>query len=429
MGQIESFYLLSKFSMKCGLMTHSFCPYFNQNQCRSCTWIELPYEAQIQRKEQVIKERLGFLGSFTLENSTRSSEKAFRNRVKMVVTGTSENPIIGLTGLTNRPGLLDLLGATAESHLDQGRELLACPIHHVKINEVIALLPDFIKRFNLIPYRISERRGELKGLIFFYSQQTDEMYLRFVLRSKECVSRILKMLPELQSKVPQLVCVSANIQPIPHAILEGTEEIILTEKKVVAHQIGAVQLNLAPSAFVQTNSEVAVQLYETAAKWIGETRSRKMIELYCGQGAFSFLAAARASYLMQCLGFDINSEAVRAANETAENLGLKNLRFECADASRGIELIDKIRDTNPDLILVNPPRKGLGSGVVMLKSSLPKTLIYSSCSIESLAKDLKELASHYRLKRAQLFDLFPHTEHFETLVELESSGNASMARI
>ena len=312
----------------------------------------------------------------------------------MVVTGTSAEPIIGLMG---------------EENLDQGRKILECPIHHPRLNEVIQALPEFISQFNLIPYQIESRKGELKGLILFYSPLSDQMYLRFILRSKECVSRIQKLLPSLQKIFPFLTCVTANIQPIPHATLEGHEEIFITEQKWIEHGLDNLVFHLAPQAFVQTNTEVATQLYQTAADWIAELRPEKMLELFCGQGAFSFFAAKSAK---QILGIEINEDAVKTANETAKKLGLTHVSFQSMDAKNAPSI-------GADLILVNPPRRGLGESISIILQSQPEHLIYSSCSVTTLTKDLQILSDSYTIKKTNIFDMFPHTEHFEILALLE----------
>jgi 23S rRNA (uracil747-C5)-methyltransferase len=375
----------------------TFCGYFNRGECRSCSEIGHDYSAQLKAKEARLKSAFGAIPLPPLEVSVPSKLEGFRNRAKMVVTGTTAAPVIGLAG---------------ESRLDDGRELLACPIHHPKLNAVIGAMPEFIRDYNLIPYRITERDGELKGLILFYSSETDEMYLRFVLRSKECVSRIRKLLPVLQARFPEITVVTANLQPIPHAILEGPEEIFVTERRTIRHSIGGIPFRLSPQAFVQTNSEVATKLYAKAAEWIRESKSERVLELFCGQGAFSFFAAKSASAL---LGIDRNAEGVAAANESASEQGLSHLAFRAADAG-SMEM--ELATFNPDLILVNPPRKGLGKTVELLRQAAPREIIYSSCDVKSLAADLAVLASLYRVRRIQIFDLFPHTGHFETIAWL-----------
>ncbi len=379
----------------------TFCPYFNARKCQSCEWIDQPYASQIHQKETHLRALLSpiFSGKSVLEPTLTSAPKAFRNRAKLSVTGTLSAPIIGLTG-----------GA---DDLDAGQELLACPIHHPKLNTMIQAMPHFIREARLEPYRISERAGELKGLILYYSPESNEMYLRFILRSQECVARLTKFLPSIRAQFPELTCVTANIQPVPHAILEGELEIYLTEQKTIAHVIEGVALRLAPRAFVQTHFSAAEKLYRTAAEWISETGAKRMVELYCGQGAFSFVAASK---LEKSLGIEINPEAVETARATAKTLGLSHLEFLAMDAQ---SVAREAIAFTPDLVLVNPPRKGLQKGVELVRTIHPRWFIYSSCSAESLAEDLKKLVTHYIPVRCQIFDFFPHTSHFETLILLK----------
>ncbi len=379
-------------------MAVTFCAYYDSEQCHSCEWIEPNYAEQLSRKEKQICEALNFFPDLSLEKSTESPQVGFRNRAKMSVTGTLENPIIGLLG---------------ESQLDQGRELLSCPIHHPILNQLLHLLPDFIRKAQLTPYRISERTGELKGLIAFYSPGSEQMYLRFILRSKESVLRISQSLPELQANCPVLTCVSVNLQPVPHAILEGPEEIILTDQKTIEHPIDSLPLKLSPQAFVQTNAQVAEALYKTAASWIAESGACKVLELFCGQGTFSFVAAKNTG---RFLGIEINREAVTLANKMAKELNFPRLKFQCADAT---QLQKEIEDFSPDLILANPPRRGLTQSISLIQKVQPQNFIYSSCHIESLAMDLKQIADYYQIQKIKLFDMFPHTRHFETLIWLE----------
>jgi 23S rRNA (uracil747-C5)-methyltransferase len=358
----------------------------------------MEYASQLQAKEKTIRDALAFLNPPALEKSVPSERTGFRNRAKMLVSGSSANPVVGLLG---------------EEELDQGREILDCAIHHPRLNQLIGAMPALIRERLLEPYRIKERRGELKGLIAYYSPLSRQLYLRFVLRSKADLSKVQAMLPSLQTAFPDLVCISANIQPIPHAILEGPEEIFLTERESIDHQVGSFLVKLAPQAFVQTNFEVASCLYETAALWIGQARPSKMLELFCGQGLFSFFAHKS---VCEALGIELNPRAVQAAVETASDLGIANLAFKSMDASK---VSEEVRRYAPNLVLANPPRKGMGQGIELILESRPEQFIYSSCSIESLAADLRKLSDGYRVERVQLFDMFPHTPHFETLVGLK----------
>jgi 23S rRNA (uracil747-C5)-methyltransferase len=375
---------------------NSFCTYYNEKKCQSCTLINSPYLDQIAQKEQLLKEAFPHV---RLLPSVSSRELNFRNKAKLSVTGTADKPIIGLTGL---------------EELDGGREILNCPLHHQAINAVVDLLPEFIIRAQLRPYQIAERKGELKGVILFYSEHTQELYLRFVLRSKESLDRIKKHMDFLTAKFPYISCISANIQPVPHALLEGKEEIMLSQRTYINHQLDRYTLRISPQAFVQTNQSVAEKLYTAAAEWIRDLQPVKFSELFCGQGAFSFFAS---SYVKESLGIEINAEAIAEAKRTAQELGLLHLSFKCKDAT---EVKEELARFSPDVILVNPPRKGLGKGVDLLCEINACHLIYSSCNHESLARDLEILSPYYNIEKIQLFDMFPHTRHFETLVLLTS---------
>ena len=387
----------------------SFCGYFNRGECRSCSEIDRSPSEQIAAKEARIRSSLNF---FSTENlpilaSVRSEPKAFRNRAKMSVTGTLADPRIGLIGAEN---------------LDDGRSLLECPIHHPELNRFLLAMPDFIREYRLIPYRIGEKTGELKSLIAFYSPSSHEMYVRFVLRSQECVSRLRKALPKLQADFPALVCVSANLQPIPHAILEGPEEIFLTERRTITHRLGEFSFRLSPQTFVQTNVEVATQLYREVAKWVAEAKPSKMLELYCGQGAFSFFTAAASPGIGEIEGLDLNPEGIASAEEMARELGLGQLKFRVMDASRVGPELERFQD---GLVLVNPPRAGLRAAADWIAKYPPAELIYSSCALETLAPDLRKFSNFYCVRKIRLFDLFPHTNHFETLVWLSRKNIGS----
>jgi 23S rRNA (uracil747-C5)-methyltransferase len=362
-----------------------FCAYFNANICRSCELLPVDYSQQIRNKEAVLLKALD--SRIALLPSVTSKETGFRNKAKLVVSGTLEKPLIGLID----------------------KEILECPVHDPAINRLLIDLVPFIQEAKLIPYNISERKGELKGLIVFHGT---EMYLRFVLRSKEPLDRIKKHLPRLMSKYPELASVSVNIQPIHSAILEGDEEVSLSARDHIIHEINGMKLKLRPRAFVQTNQEVAGKLYSTAASWVKELKVKKFLELFSGQGAFSFHCAP---FVQEARGVEINQDAVMVANEAAKEFKLDHLKFVSLDAGKSSEIV---KEFSPDLILVNPPRRGLSESISVLKNQKPEWIIYSSCSVESLATDLQGL-SEYKIERAQLFDMFPHTSHFETLVLLK----------
>lgn len=375
---------------------NTFCTYYNQGLCRSCDELETEYSVQIRKKEEKLLKFMSGLRLPPLEETVTSLLTQFRNKAKFSVTGTVSDPIIGLTGIEK---------------LDEGRELLNCPLHLPEINDLLPAIKTFITLAHLVPYQISQKKGELKGIIIYFSEESKEGYLRFILRSKESLDRIRKHLPLLQAEFPSLKCITANIQPIPHAILEGDEEIYFDEKKYISNVAGGIRYFLGPQGFVQTNQKVAARLYETAAQWVKEVNGKKFLELFCGQGAFSFFSS---SVIEQGMGIEINAEAIQIAQLTAEDY--PHLNFEASDASKVGSIIENF---HPDIILVNPPRRGIAAASDLIAKSPARYFIYSSCNAESLAEDLKKLTDSFSIERIQIFDMFPHTSHFETLVLLK----------
>ena len=380
---------------------NTFCSYYNQSICSSCNKIEQPYVDQLNSKVEKLTNLLSFTAPYELMKPVGSTTTGFRNKAKFSITGSIEFPIIGLTG---------------EKELDLGRDIKDCPLHHSAINELANGLVSFIQLANLKPYQIKSKDGELKGAIIYFSSETKQMYLRLILRSKESLDRIRKHSTTLIKQFPNLKCLSANIQPVAHAILEGEEEIFFTPNNFIEHQIGEAKRTLHPQGFVQTNQERAEKLYSTAAFWVKEASPETFMELFSGQGAFSFFIQR---YVKQALGVEINPEAVKRANQTAKEMNWNHLNFIAEDAAKISKLIS---DFNPELILVNPPRRGLGQATELMKEVKSGYFIYSSCNAETLAQDLLTLKDHFKVIKAQVFDMFPHTDHFETLVLLKSIG-------
>jgi 23S rRNA (uracil747-C5)-methyltransferase len=195
------------------------------------------------------------------------------------------------------------------------------------------------------------------------------------------------------------------------AILEGEEEIFLTEAQRLEERFNGISLYIRPKSFFQTNPTVAEKLYRTAAEWAGETNPQRLWDLFCGVGGFALHCAAPGR---EITGIEIEPEAIACARDSAQTLGFEGLRFESLDAAT----FSATAGAAPDVLIVNPPRRGLGEQLCRwLERISPERILYSSCNAASLAKDLEYL-SGYRPGRVQLFDMFPHTPHYEVLVEL-----------
>lgn len=370
------------------------CALYDAGRCRSCQWIDQPVADQLSSKMADLRALLGArpVGEWCAPVS--GPEQAFRNKAKMVVSGSVEKPLLGMLHRDGTP-----------------EDLTSCPLYPASFSAVFSALKPFIVRAGLTPYNVARKRGELKYLLLTESQQDGGMMLRFVLRSEAKLAQLSAALPALQAQLPQLNVISVNIQPVHMAIMEGEKEIFLTDQQALAEQFNNVPLWIRPQSFFQTNPSVASQLYATARAWVRELPVAHMWDLFCGVGGFGLHCATPA---MKLTGIEIAPEAIACARQSAEQLGLHNLHFQALDSTAFATGQGDI----PDLVLVNPPRRGIGQALCdYLSEMAPSFIIYSSCNAQTMAKDLQQLPG-YRIARVQLFDMFPHTAHYEVLTLL-----------
>jgi 23S rRNA (uracil747-C5)-methyltransferase len=366
------------------------CGYFDRGECRSCTLMGTAYGAQVEGKLAHAQQLLAAWPDARWLPPLFSRPSQFRNRAKMVVGGTSDNPTLGILGPDQ-----------------QGIDLTLCGTLAPGLSAAFAAISAFISLARITPYDVAARRGELKHVLLTESPD-GELMLRFVLRSTEPLGRIRKHLPSLLAALPQLAVVTVNLLPEHKAVLEGDEELPLAGE-TLAMRLGDVVLHLRPASFFQTNTEIAQGLYTQARLWIDEVAAGSVWDLYCGVGGFALHVAAPGRRVH---GVEVSAPAIESARLSAAQAGLTKVSFATGDATA------LAAENAPDAIIVNPPRHGLGDALCRtLDASGVPTIIYSSCNAVTLARDIAAMPA-YRLDRIRLFDMFPQTEHYETMVLL-----------
>ena len=370
------------------------CDYFNQNKCRSCTWLDRDYADQLIAKTTALRVLLEAHPPQEWLPAVASPQTEFRNKAKMAVLGTQSAPILGIV-----------------NHQGEEVSLCDCPLYPVAMQALLLRLQVWIQQAGLPPYQVDKRQGEIKFILLTRSQFSGEYMLRLVLRSEQLLARIKQRLPQLLADTPDISVVSVNIQPVHMAILEGEKEIFLTQNTRLSERLNGVPLYIRPKSFFQTNPVVAAELYNTARKWTAEIGPRSLLDLYCGVGGFGLHCATPK---MVMTGIEIEQEALACAQQSAREMGLSHVNLIAADLTG----LMTIQAGSPDLIIINPPRRGIGQALcAQLADMAPQHILYSSCNAETLAQDLSHMPG-YRLARVQLFDMFPHTPHYEVLAKL-----------
>lgn len=361
----------------------------------------VPYRDQVDTKDARARASIAPFGDPLWEPPVTGPESGFRTKAKMVVAGSVTAPTLGILDAEHR-----------------GVDLRDCGILSPGLRAAMPAISDFLTVARIPPYDVATRRGEAKHAIVTEAP-SGELMLRLVLRSTEAVPRVRKHLPSLRDALAHLRVVTVNMLGAHAAVLEGEEEIVLTDDDSLAYRIADLVLHLGPRAFVQTNTTVADALYRQARNWVDEVDPGTVWDLYCGIGGFALAAAGEDRVV---LGVETSESAVAAANDSAIRAGIADrVRFVAGDATE----FARTAPTPPDLVIVNPPRRGLGTELAewVQKSAVPAVL-YSSCNPETLARDLAAMPSLAPV-RAQLFDMFPQTDHAEILVALRRRGATS----
>ena len=381
------------------------CDYFDAGRCRSCALMGVPYAVQLADKDARCRRALADAApTVSWLEPFAGPESAFRNKAKLVVGGRTGAVTVGI------------LDADAN-----GVDLRACGLHEPALQQLIPRVADVVDEIGLEPYDVSARRGELKHVILTLSPAGRAM-MRFVLRSRRHLALLESRLSMLQARLPEVSVVSVNLQPEHKAVLEGDTEIVLTSQGQLAMPVGDITLFLRPNSFFQTNTAVASALYGQAQDWTRQVAPAVVLDLYCGVGGFALSCALAGAG--RVLGVEVSPEAVHSADSSATRLraehpGVGPLEFRAGDATDVGTLDPQLMDAASSMVVVNPPRRGIGADLAAwLERSGADHLVYSSCNVESLARDLTQLPS-FVAREARLFDMFPQTSHHEVIVRLE----------
>jgi 23S rRNA (uracil747-C5)-methyltransferase len=372
------------------------CDYFDAGVCRSCQLLEIRYADQLTRKQARVAAALAPVApGLAWLPAVASAEAGFRTKAKMVAGGTVVAPTLGIL-----------------SPSGEGVDLLGCGLHSPGLQAALPVLRSFVTEAGLTPYSVPRRHGELKHVIATEAA-SGELMVRWVLRSTEALSRLRKHLPALRERLPIAVA-SVNLQPEHKAVLEGDEEIVLTEQGSLTMRVNEIELHLRPQSFFQTNTEVAAALYRHARALAAEIAPTTVWDLYCGVGGFGLHLAGPGRTVV---GVESSAQAIASARLSAADLGLADSTTWIAGDATAYALAAS--GETPELVVVNPPRRGIGPRLAgWLEAADVEHVVYSSCNVDSLARDLAAMPS-LRPVSARLLDMFPHTEHHEVLVLLE----------
>ncbi len=372
--------------------------------CVGCRFIDLPYPEQLVRKRALVSEafaKFPALKDVEIPAVVPSPRRlGYRARVKLVVRKSGGAIATGLY--------------VPQTH--RVMDISSCPVHPRRVNQVLEYLKFRVQELGIAPYDERDDSGDLRYVDFRYSFARQEVSVTLVSRHP-VLPEGEKLARALQRKFSFVTGVILNINENRGNVIWGQVNRMLSGRETLLEQIGGLKLVYPAGVFSQSNPHTAQKLYDRVVELAQLTGKEKVLDLYCGVGPIS-LNLARGAH--QVWGVDDNEAGIVTAKQNARRNGIGNCRFFARDAAVKIsELRGQLATL--DLVVVNPPRKGLQAAALAAVVELSAAkLIYVSCEPNSLARDLDKLfASGYRTQSVQPFDMFPQTAEVENVVLLE----------
>lgn len=402
------------------------CPVYRQ--CGGCQLQPLSYERQLQYKERKVRGDLQRIGGFDEALLDRVMEPIvgmdepfrYRNKAQYPFGTTREgNPVTGFyAGRTHTiiPGTDCLLGIT------ENREVLEAVLAYMKEAHVKA-------------YDETDRKGLIRHVLIRKGFSSGQIMVCVVINGRELpdAQRLVKKLKEIKNMTSVSYCINmentnvimgTEIVPLwgtPHI----TDSIRMYREDLQEFDGREVTFCISPLSFYQVNPRQTERLYSLALAYAGLTGRETVWDLYCGIGTISLFLAGDAK---RVYGVEVVPQAIEDAKENARRNGIENAEFFVGKAE---EVLPRFYEgggngeedcdmRHPDVIVVDPPRKGCDEACLQTMLAMaPERIVYVSCDSATLARDLRILTDGgYELKRVRAVDMFPQTVHVETVVLL-----------
>jgi 23S rRNA (uracil1939-C5)-methyltransferase len=393
-----------------------FCIHFGI--CGGCKWQMLPYEKQLQYKEQEVRDvikRIGKLPDVPVL-PILGSEKTIHYRNKLEFTFSNKKYLteneLTLLGKDEWPG--GAVGYHVPKLYDKIIDIKECWLMDDVNNIIRNSLRDFAEKNKYSYYDIKEHKGFLRNLVI-RNCTTGELMVNLVFGNED-KKEIEKIAQFLLEKVPSITTLVYTINQKWNDSLNDLEPVVFSGKGFVIEKLGEFNFKISPKSFFQTNTQQAEVLYNAVKDFAALTGNETVYDLYCGTGSIGIFLNKKAK---QIIGVDVVEEAIRDAKENAALNNIGSASFYAGDV---IEICnDDFFNAHGkvDVVIVDPPRAGLHPKLIskLLEISAEK-MVYVSCNVATQARDLQLLSEKYLVEKIQPVDMFPHTHHIESVALL-----------
>lgn len=381
------------------------CPYYGR--CGGCDFRHMDRAEELDAKRQRVQDALRRIGgsTVTVEGIDGGEPLHYRNKSQYPVAAD------GSVGFYR-----------ARSH--QVVPVERCLIQKPQADAAAQALRDYIRTYGVSCYDEKTRRGLVRYL-YIRTNGAGQSLLCVLVNGKK-LPHEQELVTLLRQAVPDAVGVVLGVNTQPTGAVLGTEYKTLWGSDVLTDTLCGLTFRLSVPSFYQVNREMAEVLYDKAVEFAGLTGGETVLDLYCGAGTITQVMARHAG---QVIGAEIVPEAIEDAKANAKRNNIENAAFFCGDAS-AVAADFAAKGLRPDVICVDPPRKGLTPEVVQAAAQMaPRRIVYVSCDPATLARDVKLFAqAGYEAVRAAAVDMFPSTAHIETVVLL-SKGEIDSKKV
>lgn len=376
------------------------CPY--AGLCGGCAFQHMRYEEECRLKARRVGDALTRIGGFALGSVPllpAETTEGYRNKAQYPV-GTVEGR------------------AEAGFYRQRSHQLIPverCLIQPPEADAIRAAVVSWMRKYGVPAYDEGTHTGLVRHIYVRSGFRTGQI-LACIVANGEKLPRERALVEALRAAVPELTTVLLCIHKKPGNAVLSDHFRTLWGPGHIEDELCSLRFRLSPRSFYQVNRDQAERLYEKAIALAELDQSRTVLDLYCGTGTITLAMARRAG---TAIGVEVIEAAVRDAEENAVRNGIENARFFCADAGEAAQRLAR-EGIKPDVIVVDPPRKGVSAAVIdAMVTMAPERIVYVSCDPATLSRDLRLLEERgYRVKTAEAVDLFPRCAHVETIALL-----------
>ena len=379
-------------------------------RCGGCNLRHIKYEETLKMKQNAVQS----LVNKTLKTKIQVQETlgmenpyCYRNKAQYPV-GIDKNgkPIIGV--FANRTHEII--------------PIQKCFIQNEKSEKLAKFVFNWIVKNNISIYNEKTRKGLIRHIVTKIGIKTNEIMCVIVINGSK-IPNEQELVQEILEKFPEVKTIVKNINTKNTNVIMGKENINIYGNGYIEDILGEYKFKISPLSFYQVNPVQAEKLYNLGVEAAKIDKENVVFDLYCGIGTISLYMA---KYAKKVYGIEIVEEAVNNAKENAVNNNINNVEFIAGDVENVLDELINLKNIIPDVIMVDPPRKGLDNkSIDNIIKILPKKVVYISCNPATLVRDLAKLEDVYEVKSIKPVDMFPFTSHVECVALMGRKDNES----